>query len=84
MILTITVDIKKDLVEEDFNDGFIMMSHLKTLLQSSGEAEFMRLCKKYYTQFYGNVSSNPNASIHKDMLSFPTHVKLLEERMDVT
>ncbi len=49
-----------------------MLRHLETLLQSSTDAEFMRLTKEYYTADFKSTG---------DML---THIKLLEERIDAT
>jgi len=49
MTFTIIVDVKQKLIKEDFNDDYKMLRHLEVLLQSSTDAKFMRLTKKYYT-----------------------------------
>jgi hypothetical protein len=72
----IKADIKKELKEEEFNDGYKMMTRLRSLLQPTGEAEFMRLCKEYYSLSYKVTDMSIN--------EFLTRVKLLEDRMDAT
>ena len=75
MISTITRTVKKKLTETEFNNGYLMFSRLHVLLQPSGSSEFMRLSKKYYTlQFKG----------FKSMSEYLTHIKVLEEKIDVT
>jgi hypothetical protein len=48
-------DIKKDLKKKEFNDGYKMMTRLRELLQLTEEAEFMRLCKEYYSLSYKSM-----------------------------
>ncbi len=73
MTLTISVDVKQKLIKEDFNDDYKMLRHLEVLLQSSTDAKFMRLTKKYYTLSSIDFKST------KNML---THIKLLKKRIN--
>jgi len=72
---TLSSSIKKRLTEDEFNNGYLMMKRLKELLEPSGNTQFMRLCKEYFSLQY-----DPKES----MVGFLTRVKLLEERMDAT
>ncbi len=73
MTFTISVDVKQKLVKEDFNDDYKMLRHLEILLQSSTDAKFMRLTKKYYTLSLIDFKST------RDML---TYIKLLKKCID--
>ena len=52
-----------------------MLQHLKDILQPSGDTQFIRLTKEYYTLDFSDF---------KTASEFLTHVKLLEERIDAT
>lgn len=73
MTFTISVDVKQKLIKEDFNDDYKMLRHLEILLQSSTDAKFMRLTKKYYTLSSIDFKST------RDML---IHIKLLKKRIN--
>ncbi len=75
MTPTITAPIQAKLTEDEFNDGYKMYKRLKELLQLSGETQFMRLTREYYTLNYRN---------YKDVSEFLDHVKFLEEQNDAT
>lgn len=75
MTLTITAPIQAKLTEDEFNDGYKMYKRLKELLQPSGEIQFMRLNREYYTLNYRD---------HKDIYELLDHVKSLEEQIDAT
>ncbi len=75
MTPTITVPIPAKLTEDEFNDRYKMYKRLKELLQSSGETQFMRLTREYYTLNYRN---------YKDVSEFLNHVKSLEKQIEAT
>ena len=75
MTPTITAPIQAKLTDNEFNNGYRMYKRLKELLQLSGEMQFMRLTRKYYTLNYRN---------YKDVSEFLDHVKSLEEQIDAT
>ena len=75
MTPTITAPIQAKLTDDEFNDGYRMYKRLKELLQPSGETQFMRLTREYYTLNYRN---------YKDVSEFLDHVKSLEEQIDAT
>jgi len=77
MTPTLSAEIKRKLTEEDFNNGYKMLTKLSRLLQPSGEAQFMRLNREYYTLRYNDHGS-------ESMSDFLTRVKVLEERIDST
>ncbi|MCJ1467041.1 hypothetical protein MMC07_005663 [Pseudocyphellaria aurata] len=75
MTPTISGPIQAKLTDDQFNDGYKMYSRLKELLQPTGETQFMRLTREYYTlnfKDFGNISE------------FLDHIKLLEEQIDAT
>lgn len=61
-------------MEADFNDGYLMLKSLKVHCQLTGFSEFMRLLKEYYTLQYKRFKSVPE---------YLTHIKVLEERIDI-
>ena len=75
MTPTITAPIQAKLTENEFNDGYKMYKRLKELLQPSGETQFMRLTREYYTLNYRD---------YKDVSEFLDHVKHLEEQISAT
>lgn len=75
MTSTISHTIKRKLTEIEFNDGYLMLARLRTLLQPSGSSEFMRLSKEYYSIQFKSF---------KSMSEYLTYIKILEERIDVT
>ena len=75
MTPTITAPIQAKLTEDEFNDGYKMYKRLKELLQPSGETQFMRLTREYYTLNYRD---------YKNVSEFLDHVKSLEEQIDAT
>ena len=75
MTPTISPGIQQKLTESEFNDGYLMLTRLRVLLQPTGSSEFMRLSKEYYTlQFKG----------FKTVSEYLTHIKVLEEKIDAT
>ena len=75
MTPTISRSVKQKLTEAEFNDGYLMLIRLRTLLQPSGSSEFMRLSKDYYTLRYNSF---------KSMEEYLTYIKVLEEKIDAT
>ena len=75
MTSTISPSIKKKLNDIHFNNSYFMLQRIKEKLQSSDDAQFMKLTQKYYSLDYDNF---------KNMSKFLDHVKLLEERIDAT
>ena len=75
MTPTISPIIKEWLSEEEFNNGYLMLSRLKARLRPDSESEFMRLSKEYFTLTYDEFGS---------MAEYLTHIKVLEERIDTT
>jgi len=75
MTPTLSAEIKRKLAEEDFNNGYKMLTKLSRLLQPGGDAQFMRLTREYYTLRFDDNES---------LSDFLTHVKILEERIDST
>lgn len=75
MTPTISPGVKQKLTEAEFNDGYLMLTRLRTLLQPTGFSEFMRLSKEYYTLQYKAFKSVPE---------YLTHIKILEEKIDAT
>ena len=57
MTPTISGPVKKKLQANAFNDGFEMMTQLATHFAPKGEAEFIRLTRKYYTLRYEDYDS---------------------------
>ena len=75
MTPTISPGVKKRLTAEAFNYGFKMMTQISTRFQPTGDDEFMRLTKSYYTIKYDNF---------KTISDYITHIKTLEERILAT
>lgn len=75
MTLTISPSVQLKLTEADFNDGYLMLTNLKVHCQSTGSSEFMRLSKEYYTLQF---------KVFKSTSEYLTHIKVFEERIDVT
>lgn len=75
MTPTISAGIQAKLTEDHFNDGYKMFSRLKELLQPTGETQFMRLTREYYTLDYRDFHN---------ISEFLDHIKLLEEQIDAT
>lgn len=75
MTPTISGPVKQRLAADEFNCGFKMMSHLTDLYRPTGDDEFMRLTKQYYTIKYSKFES---------VTDYITHIKLLEERIAAT
>lgn len=75
MTPTITAGIQAKLTEDQFNDGYKMYTRLKELLQPTGETQFMRLTREYYTLHYRDF---------KNISEFLDRIKLLEEQIDAT
>jgi len=75
MTSTLSAEIKRKLTEKNFNNRYKMLTKLSHLLQPDEDTQFMRLICEYYTlQFDDNES----------LSDFLTHVKILEERIDLT
>lgn len=75
MTPTISPHVKQKLTEAEFNDGYLMLSRLRVLLQPTGSSEFMRLSKEYYTLQHKSF---------KSMSEYLTHIKVLEEKINAT
>ena len=75
MTPTISPGVQQKLTEAEFNDGYLMLSRLRTLLQPTGSSEFMRLSKEYYTLQFKQFKTIPE---------YLTHIKVLEEKIDAT
>jgi hypothetical protein len=75
MTPTLSTGIKQKLTEPEFNCGHTMLARLRTLLQPSGNIEFMRLSKEYFTLRYHDF---------KTMSDYLTRIKVLEEKIDST
>ena len=75
MTPTISSGVKQRLTEAEFNDGFLMLRHLRELLQPTGSSEFMRLSKEYYTLRFKSF---------KSVTEYLTQIKVLEEKIDAT
>lgn len=75
MTPTINPTVKRKLTEAEFNNGYLMISRLTSLLAPKGDAQFMRLTREYYTL---------SANSFKDIPEFLTHIKVLEEQIDAT
>lgn len=75
MTPTISRAVKRRLTEAEFDDGYLMLSRLQTLLQPSGSSEFMRLSKEYYSLQFKSF---------KTISDYLTYIKVLEERIDAT
>jgi len=75
MTSTLFAEIKRKLTEKNFNNRYKMLTKLSHLLQPDEDTQFMRLICEYYTlQFDDNES----------LSDFLTHVKILEECIDLT
>lgn len=75
MTPTISPGVQQKLTELEFNDGYLMLTRLRTLLQPTGSSEFMRLSKEYYTLNFNQFKTVPE---------YLTQIKLLEEKIDAT
>ena len=75
MTPTISGPVKKKLIANVFDNGFLMMQQLVALYAPKGDAEFMRLTRKYYTIRYNDFHS---------MTDYLTQIKTLEERIQNT
>ena len=75
MTPTISPSVKQKLTEAESNNGYLMLTRLRTLLQPTGFSEFIRLSKEYYTLQY---------KAFKSVSEYLTHIKILEEKIDAT
>ena len=75
MTSTISLEVKQRLIEVEFNDDFLMLRHLRELLQLTRLSEFMRLSKEYYTLRF---------KLFKFVTEYLTQIKILEEKIDAT
>lgn len=71
----ISPGVQLKLTEAEFNDGYLMLTSLRKLLQPQGSSEFMRLSKEYYTLQFKTFKTVPE---------YLTHIKVLEEKIDST
>lgn len=60
MTLTISPGIQQKLTEAEFNNGYLMLTRLRIILQPTGSFEFMRLSKEYYTLQFKVFKINPS------------------------
>ena len=75
MTPTISGPVKKRISAHEFNCGYLMLARVTALNRPTGDGEFMRLTKEYYTLRYTNFDT---------MTDYLTHIKLLEERIAAT
>ena len=75
MTPTISSKVKQRLIEAEFNNSFLMLRHLRELLQSTRLSKFMRLLKKYYILRFKSF---------KTITKYLTRIKILEEKIDTT
>ena len=75
MTLTISPGVQQKLTEVEFNDGYLMLTRLRTLLQPTGPSEFMRLSKEYYTLRF---------KAFKTVSEYLNRIKILEEKIDAS
>jgi len=75
MTSTLSAEIKRKLAEKNFNNRYKMLTKLSRLLQPDEDTQFMRLICKYYTLQFDN---------NEFLSDFLMHVKILEERIDLT
>ena len=75
MTPTISSEVKQRLTEAEFNNGFLMLRHLRELLQPTGLSAFIRLSTEYYTLRFESF---------KTVTEYLTQIKVLEERIDAT
>lgn len=75
MTPTIGSKMKNKLKDEHFNNSYKMLLRIKEELEPTGDAQFMRLTKEYYSL---------NIKDYKDMSEFLDKVKKLEEQIDAT
>jgi hypothetical protein len=73
MTPTITSTIQQKLSESEFNDGFLMLKKLKSLLSPVTEFTFFRSCQELFSLRQGNSVDD-----------FLTQVKVLNEQIDET
>jgi gag-polypeptide of LTR copia-type len=73
LTLTITPTIKRKLAEPDFNDGYLMLKKLQSLLSPVTEFNFFRSCQELFSLRQGNSVDE-----------FLTQVKTLNEQIDAT
>ena len=71
----ISSDVKRKLIEIEFNNEYFILTHLQIFLQSSESSKFMRLSKKYYFLQFKQFNS---------ISDYLTHIKVLKETIDVT
>ena len=75
MTPTISDPVKKRISAHEFNCGYLILARVTALNRPTGDNEFMRLIKEYYTLRYTNFDT---------ITDYLTHIKLLEERIAVT
>ena len=75
MTPTISPGVQLKLTEAEFNNGYLMLTKLRIELQPSGDSEFMRLSKEYYTLQF---------KLFKTISEYLTRIKILEEKIDAT
>jgi len=73
---TLSPAVKQKLTDEEFNNGYLLKRRILELFRPSGEAEFMRLSREYYSLSYDATQGS--------ISDFLTRVKVLEERIDAT
>lgn len=75
LVPTISTLIKQRLAETHFDNGYLLLSRLRELLQPVGDIQFMRLTRELYSLELGPDES-PSELL--------TRLKLLEEQIDAT
>jgi hypothetical protein len=75
IVLTISSSIMQKLTESELNNGYLLLQRIKTILQPTGEAQFMRLSKELYTLQFKDF---------KTVDAYLTRIKILEEQIDAT
>ena len=75
MTPTISDPVKKRIAAHEFNYEYLMLTRVTALNRPTGDGEFMRLTKEYYTLKYTNFDT---------ITDYLTHIKLLEKRIAAT
>ena len=75
LTLLISPSIQQRLTEEDFNDGYKMITSLTKLLQPTGQAQYMCLMRQLFTLSFDNV---------KNVTELLTQLNVLRDAIDAT
>lgn len=75
LVPTISTSVKQRLSESHFDNGYLLLSRLRELLQPIGDIQFMRLTRELYSLQLGH-DETPSELL--------TRLKILEEHIDAT